>query len=102
VLKGHVIVEACTRHKGKEKTMTLKQAKAPNAFGEDIYTIATLANHDFAAIITVTQGRQTRLEIYPYQFKSSAQQFLDKELDRYDILELGASGRVVELVEVNA
>lgn len=87
---------------GKEKKMAYKHAKVPNAFGTDIYTIWTTLEDGFATVITVRQGNHTRIEVMPWLFRSTAEEFMDKELHRYDLLEIGASGRVVELEEVNA
>lgn len=79
-----------------------KRAKVLTAFGEDVFTVLAWPDEDWAAIVTITEGNSTRLEITPRLFKQNARSFVDKELDRYDVLGIGATGRIAELEAVNA
>lgn len=79
----------------------VKRAKVLTAYGEDSYTIRAEQHDDYALIMEIVQGGQIRLEIYPKQFKQHATSLMNRELARYDLLGIGATGRVVELESVN-
>lgn len=84
-----------------EQQRVIKKARVPMNGGDDIYTVTAYPQEEWATVITIHQGVQTRFEIYPRMFEKSASALMDTELKRWDSLGVGASGRVVKLEEVN-
>lgn len=80
----------------------LKEVRLPRRGGDDILTIVTNPEYQWAAVIEVRQGNQCRFEMHSYRTEKSARACLTRELKRYDQLDTGASGTIGQLVEVAA
>jgi hypothetical protein len=79
---------------------TLKELRLPRRGGDDILTIVTNPEYQWAAVIEVQQGNQCRFETHAYRTEKSARACITRELKRYDELNTGASGALGQLVEV--
>jgi|DEB0MinimDraft_6_1074348.scaffolds.fasta_scaffold159769_2 hypothetical protein len=83
-----------------EKSTELKEVKLPRWNGYDILTMSTNPDYQFAAVIEVQEGNSRRFEMHCFRTRKSARACVTRELNRYDQLGVGASGRTGELTPV--
>lgn len=80
----------------------LKEVKLPRWNGCDILTMSTNPEYKWAAVIEIQEGNSRRFEMHCYRSEKSARACVTRELNRYDRLNTGASGRIGELLTVSS
>lgn len=80
----------------------LKEVKLPRWNGYDILTMSTNPEYKWAAVIEIQEGNSRRFEMHCYRSEKSARACVTRELNRYDRLDTGASGRTGELLTVSS